>query len=454
MTDYTWLRRDRFLPHVRARTPSPNRVNGKTIAARNLTLFGKDHPRRAGSNKSRIAYRCRVTHNDFRMSDPSPGRPSQQKLIHVALFAGFIITGMACTMLGPILPVFIARWNLSDTQAGFFFTAQFAGSFLGVLLSSLLLSTRGYRETLTLGFFLMAAGIARLDASNSHTALTATGVTGLGFGLAIPATNLCIAEIAGSRRSAALNILNMAWGAGAILCPLLILAGLKASIFTIALFSVAAAALLLSILFWSMKFGGKSASSKGPESHHAPAHPLHVPFVLATLFYVYVGTENGISGWAAEQARRIGSGASATIVPMFFWAGLLSGRGISALIVSRVKESVLVLCGLVLSGLGTTLLLLASTRSQVVCGVLLAGVGLAGIYPIFISWLSKLYGERARRLGGIMFSMASVGGATVPWAVGFVSQRANSLRAGFLVPLAGCMAMLLLVATLRRRLAA
>ncbi|MDP9337893.1 MAG: MFS transporter [Acidobacteriota bacterium] len=388
------------------------------------------------------------------MSDPSPGGPSQQKLIHVALFAGFIITGMACTILGPILPVFIARWNLSDMQAGFFFTAQFAGSFLGVLLSSLLLSTRGYRETLMLGFFLMAAGIARLDASSSHTALIATGVTGFGFGLAIPATNLCIAEIAGLRRSAALNILNMAWGSGAIICPLLILAGLKAGIFTLALFSVALAALLLSILFWSMKFGSKSASSKSPDSHHAQAHPPHVPFILAILFYVYVGTENGISGWAAEQARRIGSGSSATIVPMFFWAGLLSGRGISALVVSRVKENYLVLHGLALSGLGTTLLLLASTRFQIICGVLLAGLGLASIYPIFISWLSKLYGERARRLGGFMFSLAALGGATVPWVVGFVSQRSHSLRTGLLVPLAGCLAMIILVVALRRRIAA
>jgi fucose permease len=124
------------------------------------------------------------------------------------------------------------------------------------------------------------------------------------------------------------------------------------------------------------------------------------------------------------------------------------------LILARAKESWLVITGLLLSAVGTTWLLLAATRSQVILGVVLAGFGLASVYPIFISWLSKWYGERARRLGGVMFSLAALGGATMPWMVGFISQHANSLRVGLLVPLAGCVAMIVLVAVLRRRIAA
>jgi FHS family glucose/mannose:H+ symporter-like MFS transporter len=391
------------------------------------------------------------------MPHPTASETHSQKFVHAALFAGFVITGMACTILGPILPVFIARWNLNDAQAGLFFTTQFGGSLLGVGISSVLLSTRGFRDALLLGFLLMAAGIAGLNSPSHFTTLLATAAYGCGFGLAIPATNLCVAEISQARRSAALNLLNIAWGLGAIICPLLMLAGLEAHRFTETLFAIALAAFLLSILFWTMSFENKNQSVKpsGEAFSHRPStHPIHVPVALALLFYLYVGTENGISGWVAEQARRIGAGASSTMVPMFFWAGLLSGRAISALVLSRLKENLLVISGLLLSALGTICLLLAPTRSQLILGVLLAGLGLAGIYPIFIAWLSKWYGERARRLGGVMFSLASIGGATVPSIVGFVSQRSNSLRVGLLVPLAGCLAMIVLVAVLRRRIAA
>jgi MFS transporter, FHS family, glucose/mannose:H+ symporter len=386
-----------------------------------------------------------------------PGETHHQKFVHVALFVGFVVCGITATILGPSLPTFIARWTLDDTQAGLFFTAQFTGSLLGVLLSSAILSMRGYRDALVLGFFLIAMGVTGLNSASQYIALSATALYGFGFGLAIPATNLCVAEISGTRRASALNLLNMAWGVGAIACPVLLLAGLRADRYTAVLLCVAASALLLSIFFACMRFeslSSKSPDGAGVDRETTSAHPIHVPVALALLFYLYIGTENGISGWAAEQAHRIRTGNASTVMPMFFWAGLLSGRGISALILTRVKESWLVITGLLLSALGATLLLLATTRSQVILGVVLAGLGLASIYPIFISWLSKWYGERARRLGGLMFSSAALGGATMPWMVGFISQHSNSLRVGLLIPLVGCIAMIALVSVLRRRMAA
>jgi len=388
---------------------------------------------------------------------PAANESRRLKFLQAALFVGFVISGMIATILGPSLPTFIARWALDDTQAGLFFTTQFTGSLLGVLLTSAILSTRGYRDALVLGFFLMAAGVTGLNSASQYIALLSTALYGFGFGIAIPATNLYIAEISGARRAAALNLVNMAWGIGAIACPLLLLAGLRADRYTAVLLSIAAGALLLSMFFASMKFAG--LSSKSPrtapaEQKNNPPHPNHVPVTLALLFYLYIGTENCISGWVAEQAHRVGTGNASAVTPMFFWAGLLSGRAISALILTKVKESLLVITGLVISALGTTSLLLAATRSQVILAVLLAGFGLASVYPIFISWLSQWYGERARRLGGVMFSMAAMGGATMPWLVGFVSQRANSLRVGLLVPLCGCAAMTVLVAVLRRRILA
>jgi FHS family glucose/mannose:H+ symporter-like MFS transporter len=388
--------------------------------------------------------------------DSSTPETQRLKLIQAALFTGFVITGGVATILGPALPIFIARWTLTDAQAGLFFTTQFTGSFTGVVLSSLLL-TRGYRNALVIGFLLLAAGVAGLTSANQLVALSSTAVYGFGFGLTIPATNLCIAEIAGARRAAALNLLNMAYGAGAIACPILMLVGLNAGRLTEVLFAIAISSTLLAILFWTMKFESSDAKSSSAAIHQhkdAPKHPIHVPIALALLFYLYVGSESSISGWVAEQSRRIGAGTISTIVPMFFWAGILAGRGIAALLLARTKENSLVIIGLLLSAIGVACLLLAPARTQLILGVILAGLGFAGIYPVFIAWLSKWYGERARRLGGVMFSLAALGGATVPWTVGFVSQHSHSLRVGLLVPLAGCLAMMLIVSSLRRRISA
>ena len=58
---------------------------------------------------------------------PTEAKRKRTGLI-VLLPLGFILTGFPTIIVGPILPIFISRWSLSDTQAGLFFTVQFTAS--------------------------------------------------------------------------------------------------------------------------------------------------------------------------------------------------------------------------------------------------------------------------------------------------------------------------------------
>src|SRR2546429_9856558 len=92
---------------------------------------------------------------------PSPvlvRAPSGTMLVHAA----FVLTGVMTTLLGTMLPVFSARWALSDSQAGYLFTAQFATSILGVAISSALVQRYGYRLTMELILGLMSFATAPL----------------------------------------------------------------------------------------------------------------------------------------------------------------------------------------------------------------------------------------------------------------------------------------------------
>jgi fucose permease len=101
--------------------------------------------------------------------------------------------------------------------------------------------------------------------------------------------------------------------------------------------------------------------------------------------------------------------------------------------------------------LGIVLVMGATSPPMAVVGFAVAGLGCSSIYPIYISWFSKWYGAAARRLGGVVFSTASLGASALPWLVGFISTRTGSLRIGLLAPLAGCFVMLGLLAVLQRR---
>jgi MFS transporter, FHS family, glucose/mannose:H+ symporter len=142
--------------------------------------------------------------------------PSSQSVIFYLLCAGFVINGIVISLIGPILPMFMAKWGLNDSRAGLFSLVQFSGSFIGVLASSALISAKGFKPAITLGITLLGLGFALLNAPTFVLALAASALYGLGYGFATPGTNLWVGESYGTRRASALSVMNLAWGAGAI----------------------------------------------------------------------------------------------------------------------------------------------------------------------------------------------------------------------------------------------
>jgi len=370
------------------------------------------------------------------------------------LFAGFVLSGIATTIVGPMLPVFIRRWSLDDGQAGLFSSIQFLAALGGTLASSVIASWYGYRPALVLGYALMGGGLAGLNADTHALALAATAAFGLGYGLITPGTNLFVAELGGTKSASLLNLLNFTWGAGAMACsPLIALALRRNAVGSLLLgFAVFGGFIALGLLFASFGAEHRQQDTKASEAG-SPRVGLAVTIALAALFFIYVGTETSVGIWAAEYAKRLANGITGmtTLAPMFFYAGLTSGRASAPLFLARFSERKIVLGALSLAAGGTTLLIASTSLKIALIAVFLAGLGCASLYPIYIAWLSRWYRARAKSVGGILFALASLGGSAGPWLVGFVSKRAGSLGMGLLVPLAGAITMICLVLLLRRQ---
>ena len=75
---------------------------------------------------------------------------SNRKLILAGQIA-FLPTGILTTLLGPMLPIVIARWAMNDTQAGNLFLVQFLASLVGVQLAGVLLTRWGFRPRVSVG---------------------------------------------------------------------------------------------------------------------------------------------------------------------------------------------------------------------------------------------------------------------------------------------------------------
>jgi fucose permease len=383
--------------------------------------------------------------------------PESHRNLLALLFAGFVLSGIATTIIGPMLPIFIRRWSLDDGQAGLFSTLQFLAAWLGTLASSAIASWRGYRPALVSGYALMGGGLAILNADTHTVALAATAIFGLGYGLITPGSNLFVAELGGLKSASLVSLLNFGWGVGAMSCSPLVALALKHNVMggMLAGFGFFGAALVLGLLFLS--FGAQEHQKEEKVSEASvPRIGLPVTIALAALFFVYVAMENGVGIWAAEYAKRLAHGITGmtTLAPMFFYTGLTLGRGAAPLVLRWHSERKIVLGALGLAATGIVLLIISHTLNVAIAAVFLAGLGCASIYPIYIAWLSRWYGARAKKIGGILFALASLGGSVGPGLIGFVSQISASLRIGLLVPLFSALMMIGLVLLLRRQTAA
>ena len=382
-----------------------------------------------------------------------PSFNTQTKPVSAALspllHSGFVLTGVVNTMLGPLLPVLSTRWKLNDTQAGVLFTSQFAGSMLGVAASSLVTPRRGSRVSLVMGLGMMALGTGGLELGTWRLGIILSFVFGIGLGLAIPTTNLLVSELNPSRRAAALNLVNLSWGMGAVGCPFVVASLQRVNRGSLLLYGTAALLVVLAATLTRVCFGDSDQMETHAVSASSPGKSIwrsrYVP-ILGAIFFLYVGSETAVGGWTASYARRITSdtGTAWAIMPSFFWAALLVGRAAAPFVLRHVSELLLARLGLGLGALGIIALHSATNTPALAISVGFAGLGFSTVYPIAIAMLSHQFGAMASRLAGLMFTLSGLGGATLPWLVGYTSTWYGSLKFGLLVPLGGCLAMLVM----------
>jgi fucose permease len=368
-----------------------------------------------------------------------------------AAHIAFLPTGVITVLLGPLLPTLIARWTLTDTQAGDLFTAQFAASTVGTLLSGILVTRIGYRFTIAFGVASMGLGVGVLPWTTWPVGLAAVACWGFGMGLAVPACNMMIARVHAERSAAALSLLNFSWSIGAVACPIMLAPFEHRGSVNVFLWLVAIASVLLAIFLSAVPLPPARLTTEASADSSSSEGLLRALIsssgvAMAALFFLYVGVEIAVSGWVAAYAKRIEApgGTWWVTAPSFFYFAVLVGRGMAARILHYISELKLTRIGLCASVVGIVALLASHSIAGVLASASVVGLGLASVYPVTIAVMARTVGRSSAAVSSVMFALAGSGGAFIPWLVGFASTEEASLKWGLAVPLFGSAAMLAL----------
>jgi len=374
-------------------------------------------------------------------------RPAGVRSLMFSAWAGIFVFGIVMAILGAILPSLFERLQFSKSAAGnLFFFMNLAMLGMSVVFGPVV-DRFGYRVFLALCCLLVAGSFVIFTLAPTYSLLVAAALLlGIGGGGLNGGSNALTSDLNPESRGAALNLLGIFFGFGALLIPFLIGTLLGSLGLTVILVIAAVLSLVPFALFLLLRFPAAKHAQGFPMRRAAQVigHPL--VWLCGFLLFFESGNEFTVGGWISthlNESFRF-SQMSASLVLAGYWGAMMAGRLlVSRKLVKVWKDETLILSSAALALVGTALVAAAPSGTLASAGVVLAGLGFAAIFPTTLAVAGEAFSDLTGTAFSVIFAIALAGGMMSPWLVGKVAN-ASGLRTGLIIPVVSC-AMIILI---------
>jgi len=327
-----------------------------------------------------------------------------------------VLLGAATASLGAALPEIRGLYPAAASSGGRLVSLYMLGSLIAIVVGGFGEAKLPPASAITALLGLFAAGCLGIGLAPSWTLLQIAAVAaGAGFGGLALYINTAFVQASGERNLVMLNLLNAAYGAGAVAGPVLV--GLAAHLGVRLVFPACG---VLAIACLAARDCSRALARRKPASARIwpglAVLKILVPF--AAIGFLYDGLETGTGAWESTHLVWIGYSVSAAAqITAFLWAGLLVGRLIIPILTTRVSPPAVALGGVLAAAVA---LGGASLHGLAPYAYALAGFGLAPVFPAMLAWTSRTTAS-SQFANGVMLSACMVGGVIWPAIIGLVA---------------------------------
>jgi predicted MFS family arabinose efflux permease len=310
-------------------------------------------------------------------------RPFTRDRVTLVLYAALGVFGLLQVVPGLVTPALREELGYGYTLASLHVTAYAGLGLVAGLLAPRLDRRLGRRPLLLAGLLGMAAAMAALTAGRVAVAtLLAVAVAGLLGTLILVAVQSALSDHHGDSRAVAFAESNVVASAGLAAAPLVVgvaaatLGSWRWGVLALAAVGVAVALLARTTPVPSRQAEHGAADRGGPLS---TAARLGVGLV-----FTGVVLEWSASYWGATYLREVvGLERSSAVTAMtLFYGAMLAGRVATGALVRRWDPARLVAAGLVAVAAGLALHAGSTAPGPALTGLVLLGLGIAGLFPL------------------------------------------------------------------------
>jgi fucose permease len=380
-------------------------------------------------------------------------------MIILAAILSILVYGFIAAMLGTVMPTFTALFNLSGEQNGSIALAQGLGLVIASISVGPLIDLRGKKIALLGGLILITGSLAGLPSAGGATQLMVLYfVLGLGGGIIVTAANALASDVDETRRASTLNFLNLFFGFGGLLTPLLVANFFNGDASTKLKICYLGAGLGIIALIANIaaKIPPPSGERSFKMSEVGDIVRRPVLYMLALFLFLYVACEVGVWNWLASYliSRKIDEAKALNILSLGFALGLLIGRVVVSRILIKISSITVTLAAAALMAATTFMMLQSSDATYAWIAVFCAGLAMAPVFPTTLAMVADAFPRGTATAMGIVITCGWVGLLVSSPIIGAVAGQGNkNLGTALLLLPAFSVAMVLVNLALRPMLA-
>lgn len=355
----------------------------------------------------------------------SPASSYKRVLIVIVASASIFLFGAGLTTLGSVIPDLKKKFLLDEIGVGAIFSILPFGILSGSLLFGVIADRFGYRLMLGVSCLLMFLGLRGIAFTDSLWILKlAVFCFGTGGGAINGGTSAAVSDIS-EQKAAALNLLGVFFGLGALVLPLIFGAfrGYAGNEIIVMILSWLSFLTALTIIF--IHFPLPKHLSKFPLAEAVGLFRNKFLLLIAFFLFCQSSFEGIINNWTTLYLT--GHFSFPAQKALFALSILMIGMTVTRLITGTIFRNsdpkLIISASLLLILAGTLLLHLGGTFPLAASGLFLMGSGLAGGFPIMLGFVGKRFPELSGTAFSFVLVIALFGNMLVNYFMGIISQR-------------------------------
>lgn len=359
------------------------------------------------------------------------------------------LTTLVYGLIAPILGALLPSYGLSASHQAMLATLQAIGLIISSLSAGPVIDIKGNKSALLVGLFLIVASLAAAPNAGGYGGLLVVYfVLGIGGGTVVTGANALIGAVEPTRRSAALNFLNLFFGLGGIITTYVASEPISPAVVC---YAIAALTLLTLVISAVTKMPAPSgqASFRVGEAPSLLSQPALI--LLCLMLFLYVSCEVGVWNWLKVYlvTMNFTPAAAGHVVSYGFAFGILVGRLVISKVLTKVRPLTVTLGASICMAITTFLMLRLSSTAGITAAVFCAGLSMAPVFPTTLGITADTFRRGTATAMGIVITLGWIGLAVSSPIIGALAGSSKDYRDALLLIPAFSILMILVNLVLR-----